>query len=361
MFGKPNKLAPILIVTVLSLVFSAVAPAWTAVGAADPTPTPAAKSNVKLALVLIGELTDLSWNAQMFKAVKQVEQDMGVRVAYSEQVADADAERVLREYADEGYNLIIAHSFSFGDALFRVAPDYPSVNFAWAGGINKTAQNVADYDQPFYQAAYLIGILAGSVSKTGTLNSLGGFDIPVCHSMAESFLAGARAMNPNAKLLSSYVGDWGDVAKAKEAALAQIEAGADFAVSCGEGPTLGSIEAAKEKGTLATGYVGDMTEVATQTVAISLVWDLYTLVGQMVKDTEQSTFQPGKYYSFGVAQDGLKVVINPAFDGKFPQKALDEMAKVEKDIKAGTFTVPYVPQAEAAPTEAPPAATEASK
>jgi simple sugar transport system substrate-binding protein/basic membrane protein A len=336
-----------LVSLILGLIASGCAPAPTPTPTKAPQPTtpPVTKEKeVRLALVLIGEITDLSWNAQMYKAVKEVGEDLGIDTAYSEQVSDADVERVLREYADEGYNMIIAHSFSFGDAVFRVAPDYPDVNFAWAGGIDKTAENVADYDQPFYQASYLIGILAGSMSESGILNSLGGFDIPVCHSMAEAFKLGAQRVNPDAKLLSSYVGDWGDVAKAKEAALAQVEAGADFAIACGEGPTLGAIEAAKEKGAVATGYVGDMTEIAPDTVIVSLVWDLYSLVAQMVKDTGEGTFQPGQFYSFGVAKEGFEIAINPAFEDQIPKEALDEMAKVEEAIRKGEFEVPYIPE-----------------
>ena len=101
-------------------------------------------------------------------------------------------------------------------------------NFAWGGGIKKTAKNVADYDQPFYEAAYPIGVVAGHMSKTGKLGALYGFDIPVCHAMGEALLAGAKTVNPNAKLITTAVGDWVDVAKAKEAALAQADAGVDY-------------------------------------------------------------------------------------------------------------------------------------
>ena len=181
-------------------------------------------------------------------------------MAFAESVADADVARVMRDYVDQGFNVIVAHSFSYQDAVFEVAAEAPETNFAWAGGIGQTAQNVSDYDQPFYEPAYLVGILAGHVSKSGHLGALYGFDIPVCHAMGEAMLAGARTVNPEATLTVTAVGDWGDVAAAKEAGLAQVDtAGVDYWIGCGEGPTLGSIEAAKEKGGHATGYVGDMS------------------------------------------------------------------------------------------------------
>ena len=92
--------------------------------------------------------------------------------------------------------------------------------------------------------------------------------------MGEALLAGAKTVNPNAKLITTAVGDWVDVAKAKEAALAQKDAGVDFWIECGEGPALGAIEAAKEKGGYVTGYVGDMTVSGPTVVLINLVWNL---------------------------------------------------------------------------------------
>ena len=112
----------------------------------------------------------------------------------------------------------MAHSFSYQDAVFEVAAEAPKTNFAWAGGIGQTAANVSDYDQPFYEPAYLVGILAGHVSQSGHLGALYGFDIPVCHAMGEAMLAGAKTVNPEATLTVTAVGDWGDVSAAKEAA-----------------------------------------------------------------------------------------------------------------------------------------------
>jgi basic membrane protein A and related proteins len=318
------------------------APTATMAPTQAPTQAPEPEVGVRMAILMTGEITDLSWNAQMYRAAMEIKDKLGVDVAYSEQVSDADGERVMREYADEGYNLIIAHSFSYGDAVFRVAEDYPDVNFAWAGGISKTADNVADYDQPFYQASYLIGIMAGGVSESGVLNFLGGFDIPVCHSMAEAFKAGAQTVNPDATLLASYVGDWGDVAKAKEAALAQIDAGADFAIACGEGPTLGAIEAAREAGVYATGYVGDMSEIAPDAVITSLVWNLYPLLERMVTETDSGAFSPGKFYSLGVAEGGFEIPVNPALADEIPADTLAAIEKARADITAGALEVPYV-------------------
>ena len=229
-----------------------VAPSGAPAASQEVTAAPTGESKGKIAAVLTGPPDDNSWNEAALIALQALEKE-GYTIAYSESIADADAARVLREYADQGFQMIVGHSFGYQDAVFQVASEYPDINFAWAGAINRTAKNVADYDQPFYEPAYLVGIIAGYVSAEGKLGSLYGFDIPACHAMGEAMLAGAKTVNPDATLTVTAVGDWIDVAKAKEAAPAQADAGVDFWLECGEGPALGTIEAANERGGYATG------------------------------------------------------------------------------------------------------------
>lgn len=320
----------------------AAAPA-TQAPASNPTNAPAeAGETGGVAVVLTGPWQDHSWNEAGYTAVQELGKQ-GVRVAFSENVADADAARVLRQYAEQGYEMIIAHSFSFQDAAFQVAEEFPNINFAWGGGINRTAKNVADYDQPFYEAAYPIGIIAGYMSKTGKLGALYGFDIPVCHSMGEALLAGARTVNPDAQLITTAVGDWVDVAKAKEAALAQADAGVDYWCECGEGPSLGAIEAAKERGGYVTGYVGDMTENGPDVVLTNLYWDLVPMFAKMLEDTRNGTFD-APYYRFGVADGAMLVKYNEGLKDKIPPEAIEAADQAIADIKAGKLQVEYVPE-----------------
>lgn len=334
----------ILVVLVAALVLTACAGAATPAPAPTEAPAPAAAAEkFKMAVVLTGPPDDNSWNEAGYNAIKAMEAQ-GVEIAYSESVADADVARVLRQYSDQGFQMIVAHSFSFQDATFQVATEYPNVNYAWAGGINRTAKNVADYDQPFYEAAYLVGIIAGHVSKSGKLGALYGFDIPVCHAMGEAMLLGAKTVKPDATLVQTAVGDWVDVAKAKEAALAQADAGVDYWIECGEGPALGAIEAAKETGGYATGYVGDMSENGPDSVIVNVVWDLEPMFTQMMKDTQAGTFD-APYYRFGVKEGALKLVYNPQLKDRVPQAALDEIEATSKKIADGSLTVPFIGEA----------------
>lgn len=306
---------------------------------AAPTETTDAGS---IAVILTGPWDDNSWNEAGYNAIQALGKK-GVKNAYSENVSDSDVGRVLREYTAQGFEMIVAHSFSYQDAVFEVAAENPDTNYAWAGGIGRTAKNVADYDQPFYEAAYPIGVLAGHMSKSGVLGALYGFDIPVCHAMGEALLAGAKTVNPDASLIQTAVGDWVDVAKAKEAALAQADAGVDFWIECGEGPALGAIEAAKERGGYVTGYVGDMTENGPDVVLVNLIWNLEPMFSKMLEDTHNGTFD-NPYYRFGIAEGAMLVQYNDQLKDKIPAEAIEAVDKTMKDIAAGTLKVEFVPQ-----------------
>ncbi len=296
----------------------------------------------KLALILPGLPTDKSWN-QMAQESALALKAKGVDVAISEAVPVTDVEKVLRQYAESGYTTVIAHSFNFGDAVFKVAKEYPKVNFAYAGGIGKVTDNVADYDQPFYEGAYIIGQVGAQLTKTGKLGALFGFDIPVCKAMAAAALAGAKTIKPSATLVSTAVGNWSDVAKAKEAALSQADTGVDFWVGCGDGPTLGQIEAAKTKGGYSASYVGDMTALGPKVVAVNLIWNMEPLFARMVDDTKSAKFA-NQYYKMGVKEGVIKVEITPEFITKLGPEKVKSIEDTKAKIIAGTLTVPYQPK-----------------
>jgi basic membrane protein A len=331
------------VLAVVAIVAAACGSDETPSGGGGGTTSPG-KTRVKMALVLPGNINDLSWNQMAYQGAKQLEKEGLVSVAYTENVPEdaASVTQVVSGYAQQGYQLVIAHSFGYGDPLFKLAPSFPNTAFAWAGGIDKKANNIADYAQPFWDASYLAGILAAGVSKTKVVGGLAGFDIPVCHAMLEAFKLGAQSIDSSFKGINTYVGDWVDVAKSKEAATAQADQKADVFMSCGEGPALGSIALAKDRNLAASGYVGDMSSLAPQNVFASVVWDLHTLWGQMVADVQNNSFQPGKFYQVSVKDNGLHVAINPQFHQPIPADVKSKFDQTLEAIKSGAFTVPFV-------------------
>lgn len=319
--------------------------ATTAATTAAPAATTAAPGSdgIRVALVMPGEINDLSWNQVMFEGAQALEAEGLISdFAFTELVPEGDAERAIRGFAEDGYDLIVAHSFGYGETALAVSADFPDALFAWAGGIEGQSGNLADYAQPFYEAYYLVGILAGGASTTGVLGGAGGFDIPVCHAMIEAFYLGAQEVNPDARGVTAYVGDWIDVVKAKEAASTAADEGADVFAACGEGPVLGQIELAKERDLLSTGYVGDMTSLDPNTVLASMTWNTKELLRPMIEDFTAGTFTPAKFYSVGVADDGLLVQINPALEDRISDDAMALFEQRLQEIKDGTFAVPFI-------------------
>lgn len=302
-------------------------------------------SGIRVALVLPGEINDLSWNQQMHAGAQElVDEGVISELKFTELVPEGDAERAIRGFAEDGFDLIVAHSFGYGETAKAVGADFPDVAFAWGGGIGGQEGNVADYAQPFYEAYYLMGILAGGASQTGVLGGAGGFDIPACHSLIEAFYLGAQEINPDARGVTTYTGDWVDVAIAKEAASAAADDGADVFAACGEGPVLGQIELARESGLLATGYVGDMSVLAEDTVFASMVWDTAALLRPMIDDINGGTFLPAKEYRVGVADAGLLVVTNDALSDRVSADAQALFETRRQEIIDGTFEVPFIPE-----------------
>lgn len=337
-----KRTAAVLVALALVAAACAEEEAATTTTAAETT-TAAVSEGISVAMVLPGEINDLSWNQVMFEGAGALEAEGLISdFAYTELVPEGDAERAIRGYAEDGYDLVIAHSFGYGETALAVSADFPEQAFAWAGGIDGQSGNLADYAQPFYEAYYLVGILAGGVSETGVLGGAGGFDIPVCHAMIEAFYLGAQEVNPEARGVTAYVGDWIDVVKAKEAASAAAAEGADVFAACGEGPVLGQIELAKEEGLYSTGYVGDMSSLDPDTVLASMVWNTKELMRPMIEDFKAGTFVPAKFYSVGVADDGLLVDINPNLEGAISADAMALYEQRLQEIKEGTFEVPFI-------------------
>ncbi len=298
----------------------------------------------KLAIVYSADWFDGSWGEAAYDGANALEASGAVsEIALSENVPPgAEAERALRAYAEDGFSPIIAHSFDFGDDVKKVAADFPDTIFVYAGGFGDVAANVGDYDQPFYQAAFLEGILAAGATGEGSVAGAGGFEIPACYSMYEAFLAGAQEVLPETTGSFIAVGDWYDVQLAKEAALSQADAGATMFVGCGQGPTFGQIEAANDVGGVSSGYVGDMSEVG-DSVLSSFDWNLGAVFELMVADVAAGKTE-AQYYSVPLAEGGLSVVIDPADADTISAEAMEIYETRLAEIEAGSFEVPFVPE-----------------
>ena len=297
---------------------------------------------VKMALVLPCGSSD-PWCDQGFSAAQKLKSQgiVNLKVTLNAPQDTAGASQVIRQYAQAGEQLVIAYS-TWPDATNPVASQFSKVNFATFG--IKPTQNVALFDEPIYQAAYLAGMLAGGISKSNVISGAAGQDVPLCHAEMQAFEAGAKSVNPKIKQLTSYIGDWNDVAKSLQAINGQIGQGSDVVLACGGAQANAMEQAVKTHNVTGFGYVSDTSTQAPKNTAGTIIYDPYPYLKSMVDATKSGSFQPAKLYSFGLQQGGVKLQLNPQYSvRKIPAAVMAKMQKVQKEIMSGTFKVPYIP------------------
>jgi basic membrane protein A and related proteins len=304
---------------------------------AGPVFNPAvqAQEPLKIAMILPGPISDNDWNAGGYNGLQAAAGNLGVEVAYSENVTDADAERVMRDYASRGYGLIFAHSFSYGDATLAVAGDFPETMFM-AGTAQNLAPNVGTYDNPDYQGAYLTGMLSAGASKSGTIGWVGGNPAPNMLANYHAWELGAKEVNPEVKVLISWLGSWFDPPKAKEASIAQVEQGADVLSA----QSVGVIDAAVEKQVLAIGAVSDQNHLGPNAVLTSVLWDLGPLVTDAAKSVMAGEWE-SKAWSYGVKEGSIKLADFHGLDTNVRPEVLAAVTAKFEAIKSGAFEVPH--------------------
>ncbi len=298
------------------------------------------QDKVKTAIVLPCATSD-PWCKQGFDAAKALEEQgaIDLEVTTSAPQDTAGVTRVLAQYAQAGTQLLLAHS-TWQDAAFDVAKQFPDVDIA--SYAFELRDNVAILEEPIYQAAYLAGMLAGGLTESNTIGGSAGQDVPLCHAELEAFEDGAKRTNKQVKMIDSYIGDWNDAAKGKQATQAQIDQDADVVIACGGGPATGMAQAIKEADISGFGYVGDMSSQAPENLVGSVLYNLEPYFKAAVDDVKNDTFRPAKRYEFGLADDGVSLQLNDGYSVKeIPADVMDQMEKVQEQIKSGEFKVPY--------------------
>jgi len=337
-FGLGRTFAAIGIVAALGLTSACSTAVSTGSTGSTDAATSAARepvSDLKIAIVLSGPVTDNDFNQVGYEAAEAAGEAVGAEVAFAESVDDANAERTIRNFADEGYQLIIAHSFSFGDAALAVAADYPDV-VIMAGTAESNAENVGIYENPDYQGAYLAGMLAAGVATDGTVGWVSAIQTPNLLANLHAYEAGAEDINPDVTVLHSFIGSFYDPPKAKEAALAQIEKGAEVLSA----QTVGTIDGAIAGDALAIGALTDQNFLGEDNVLTSVLWDITPLFTDIATAVQDGTWT-NKTWSYGIAEGSIGLADFHGLDSNVPEDVMTEVLEREAEIKAGDFEVPY--------------------
>jgi len=330
MFDRRGRLR---VAGALALAGVAGALALAGVAGAVSAQAPPQSAPVKVGYVYVSPIGDAGWTFQHDQGRKQMEAALGnkVQTKYVENVAEGpDAERVIRELAQSGNDIIFTTSFGYMNPTEKVSKQFPKVKFAHATGY-KTGPNMANYNARFYEGRYLTGIIAGKMTKTNVLGYVAAFPIPEVLQGINAFARGARSVNPKAEVRVIWVNSWYDPGKEREAALTLISQNADIVTHHTDSTAV--VQAAEEKGKYAFGYHSDMSKYGpkAQLTATTHQWgDYYT---KAVQSVAAGGWKPTSIW--GGYKDGMIKLapLNPVI----PADVKDQIAKLEGELRAGTF------------------------
>lgn len=329
---------------------AAAAATEAATAAATEAAAPAASgAPFKVALIMPSTTTDYSWSQSMYDGLKKVQAEMGgesaMEIAVSENLFQvADAGNAIRDYATNGYNLVIAHGAQYGTPLFEVAKDFPETSFAWGTttdtGASQGLTNVFAYEPAAQEGGYLNGVAAALLSEKGVIGVIGPVEAGDAKLYIDGFVAGVKATKPDDQVNVTYTGNFGDTALAAEAAKTQIKAGADVLTGSAQ-QVVGSIQVAKDSGVYWFGSQADQTPLASEIVVVNQVYDWTKVIKEMI-DSHKSGTLGGKVFTMTLNDGGQSTLYNDK--SKVPAEKMAEIkAAVEKaaaGIKDGSITPP---------------------
>ncbi len=276
------------------------------------------------------------WVSRIHKALNAAVARGEIEYVWSENVTNTDYERVMREYAQKGMDLVVGEAFGVERAARKVASDFPKTAFLIGSSFGPTGKNFSVFDNWIQEPAYLSGLVAGGMTKSNLIGLVGGYPIPEVNRLMHAFMDGVRETNKDAKFLVTFIGSWFDPPKAKEAAFAMIDRGADLLYA----ERFGVSDAAKERGKLAIGNVIDTQAQYPQTVVASALWHMEATIDRAIAKVKDGSFTAEDYGQFSTMKfGGASLASFGTFDDKIPA-AIKELVKTrEQEIRDGLYRV----------------------
>jgi basic membrane lipoprotein Med (substrate-binding protein (PBP1-ABC) superfamily) len=322
------------VILILAFVMSACATKATEA----PAPAAAAETNVIKVFGAYATPIEEPWDGVIHAALQKAADAGTIEYTYQENIGTSgDMERILREVCEsEKPDLIMGDAFGSEDAVRRVAKDFPEIAFAFGSGEGPVEPNFAVFDNWIHEPAYMMGMLAGGLTETNKIGVVAAMPVPEVNRLVNAFIAGAKSQNPDAVIMVSFINSWFDPAAAKEAALAQIDGGADVLYA----ERFGVIEAAQENGLWVFGNMSDQNSLAPDLVVTSAVWNMDPTVDYLIKQVSAGTFTAMDLKDFSMmAKGGASLAPYYNTESKIPADLLAAVEAKKNDIINGVFRV----------------------
>ena len=278
------------------------------------------------------------WDGVIHVAMQDAADAGLITYEYTDDIGYAgDMERVLREVAEENKpDAIFGDAFGNEEAVRRVAADYPEIAFAFGSGFSPSGDNFSVFDNWIHEPAYLCGLIAGGVSESGVIGVVGGHPVPEVNRITNAFIQGVKETNPDATVLVTFINSWFDPAAAKEAALSQIDSGADVLFA----ERFGVIEAAVENGLFAFGNMSDQNELGPDNVLSGPVWNMEPTVDYVIEQVVAGSFTSQDLKDFSMmGKGGASLAPYHGLESKIPADVLALVEQRNQEILDGLFRV----------------------
>jgi len=313
---------------------------------------------IRIAIVMPSTITDLAWSQAMYDALLRIQEEAGgedvVELAYTENMFNVtDAAAAIRDYAADGFDIVIAHGTQYGTSMFEIAPDFPDTTFAWGTatdvGTEQGLENIFAYEARAEEGGYVNGVLAANLSESGVLGVVGPVEAGDAKLYIDGFVAGAMAANPDGQVNVSYTGSFGDTALAAEAANTHIQAGADVLTGSAQ-QVVGAIGVADEQGIPWMGTQADQSPLAPDIVVASQLYDWDGVLTDIIKKHQSGTMG-GTAYALTLENGGLVMAFADGLDAD----AVAAAKATEEQIMSGAIDVISIVEGAAPPPAEEPA------
>ncbi len=314
----------------------------TACAPAAPAAPAAAAKPIRIAVIMPSATTDMAFSQSMYSALIAVQKEMGgesaMEIKYSENMFKVpDAAAAIRDYATQGFDIVIAHGSQYGASVEEVAKDFPKTTFAWGTNVDTFGMaNVYAYTAAAEEGGFVNGVLAAKLSQSKLIGVTGPVEVGDAKTYIDGFTQGVASVDPSLKVSKTWTGSFSDVALMTEAAKTHIAAGADVLTGSSQS-VVGSIGAAKDNGkVLWFGTQADQAPLAPALVVASQVYDWTAMIKEIIASRAAGTLG-GKSYTLQLKNDGLKIIYNAGYSLPADVKAAAD--KAIEDIKSGAVKV----------------------
>jgi simple sugar transport system substrate-binding protein len=290
-----------------------------------------ASAETKVGFVYVGPIGDHGYSYQHDQGRLAIEKALGVKTTYVESVPEgADAERVIRQLASSGHDIIFTTSFGFMNPTVKVAKQFKNVKFEHATGY-KRAENVGTYCARFYEGRAVLGTIAGKMTKSNVVGYIGSFPIPEVIRGIDAFTLALRKVNPKATVKVVWVNSWFDPGKEGDAAKALIDQGVDIITQHTDSPA--PLQVAESRGVYAFGQASDMKAFAPKAQLTAIVDDWSAYYIERVKAVMDGTWKSADAW-YGLKQEMVKMA---PYGDAVPADVRQLADEVKQSIVDGTF------------------------